>query len=329
MDNLKKLGKVGLLGLSMALTPFALQAAIDGTVNGSDSYTSTFLFDLIDDGGDAHCMASLADPTGCGQLLVSTNNNKVQMALVLPQSLKDNTYGANSTDYAKPGDNFKEQSFKSLTGSDKLKISFDDGAGAVSQLKMDFLHGFGDKEDGPVYKGGFTGEDDSFDDNPANRPSWAIAAATSMGWNYESSNPDGINAPDHFGEGADSPGAGDAALAFWEFAHIYEWEVDDSVFGGTFDISQVSFSSSEDGIHLSPKKGDFNNAFCTPGQPGCGFIPCTPGTPGCPPGGTGPGPGPGPVPVPGTLFLMMLGLGVLIRSKATSFLDKTRSKRRQ
>ena len=135
-----------------------------------------------------------------------------------------------------------------------------------NELAMDFLHGVDDKNDGPVFISGFTGQEDG--PTEAGKPSWAIAAATSMEYNYNASSPDGINAPDHFGEGESSPGAGDPALAFWENTHTYEWEVSESIFqGGTFSIDQVSLVD----IHLSPKRTDFDESppivDCPPNDP--------------------------------------------------------------
>ncbi|MFT4518412.1 MAG: hypothetical protein ACI9JM_000793 [Halioglobus sp.] len=306
MRNISTLKAIGLAALLLA--PLSATAQVNGQANAADGYTAGYAFDLDYNGVDC-----ATNPSDCGTLMVKSSGGTVQMALILPTSLKDNTYGDNSTDY--PGKD-GQQTFKALTGSDKLKIDLNGNL-----LAMDFLHGIGDKDDGPVFISGFTGNEDS--PAPGSEPSWALAAATSMEFNYLASSPDGLNAPAHFGDGADSPGAGDAALAFWEFQHVYEWEVDESIFeNGTFSIEQVSITD----IHLSPKKEDINTdppiEDCPPDDPnGCLPPPnCTPGDPGCTP--------PTDVPLPGTLVLMLMGLAMLTgrrvaRRKAHSTVEVT------
>ena len=295
MDKLNKMKLYGLTALSLLLAPLGAQAQVDGKATAADGYTVGYMFDLGYNG--VNCATNAGD---CGTLMVNDSGGMVQFALILPQSLKDNTYGTNSTDYD-PSAAFKAQAFKDLTGSDKLIVGLNGNT-----LTMDFLQGFASKDDGPVYKSGFTGAESSPTD--ATKPAWALAAATSMEYNYKASNPNGVVAPAHFGTGTNSPGAGDAAMAFWEFQHIYEWKVQESIFkNGSFDISQVGI----DQIHLSPKRIDFDDTPtlepCSPTNPkNCLPDPCTPGTPGCGGGGGG-----GQVPLPGTLVLMLMGLGIL------------------
>ena len=70
---------------------------------------------------------------------------------------------------------------------------------------------------------------------------WAFAAAASLDYTFRQSNPDGIAALGHSGE--NSP-------TFWDFAHVYQWKVEENVLdSGRSDISQVALSD----IYLSPK----------------------------------------------------------------------------
>ena len=106
------------------------------------------------------------------------------VALVLPLTLKDSTYGANvSAGYS--------QTFKNLVGSDKAVFSLEDtGGSAITDLRMDYLHGVPDKEDGPDFQSGFnTGAEGSGDlgkspgDGGINTN--GINAATSMQYNFD------------------------------------------------------------------------------------------------------------------------------------------------
>jgi PEP-CTERM motif len=291
MNTFKKLKTCGLTALALLLAPLGASAAVDGRVDLSDGYSAGYMFDL-GYSGDGACL----NTSDCGTLMVNNSGGMVQFALILPLSLKDNTYA----------DKDSYQKFEQLISSDKLGVTMNG-----KTLYMDFLNGVTDRNSGPVFTSGFTGREDS--PTVASKPTWALAAATSMGYNYSASSPNGVTAPAHFGPGASSPGAGSPALAFWEFQHIYEWKVSESVFqNGTFSINQVSLAE----IHLSPKRADFNGdpdiIPCSPNDPtGCLPPPCTPGTPGC--GGCTPGdPGcPGDVPLPGTLVLLLMGLGIL------------------
>ena len=70
---------------------------------------------------------------------------------------------------------------------------------------------------------------------------WAFAAAASLDYTFRQSNPDGIAALGHSGE--NSP-------TFWDFAHVYQWKVEENVLdSGRSDISQVALGD----IYLSPK----------------------------------------------------------------------------
>ena len=300
MKTLSKMKLIGATALSLMLTPLAASAQVDGSARAGDGYSVGYMFDLNynnDNVGDC-----VADPSDCGTLMVNDSGGMTQFALILPTSLKDNTYGANADGY--------NQKMQQLVGSDKLIMELNGNV-----LAMDFLEGTPDRNDGPTYISGFTGREDSPD--PGDEPSWALAAASSMEYNHNL----GAAAVPHFGEDTDSPIAGDAVYADWEFQHVYEWKVDNSVFNnGTFSIDQVEINE----IHLSPKKEDLTKdppiIVCAPNDPnnclppgtcdpstdpnGC-MEPCDPSTDpnGCQP--------PTDVPLPGTLLLMLMGLGIL------------------
>ena len=296
---MKTLGTPNIIGstaLALALSPLAVNAQVDGVTTASDGYTAGYLFDV--EINNTSCAVDLSD---CGTLMVNDSGGMTQFALILPLSLKDNTYGANADGY--------NQKFSSLTGSDKLIMDLNG-----NELAMDFLNGVTDKDDGPVFESGFTGREDS--PSPGSEPSWALAAATSMEYNYLASNPDGINAPTHFGgKDSDSPVAGDAAFDFWEFQHIYEWKVDNTIWeNGQFSIDQVGITE----IHLSPEKDDFTDnppiIGCTPNDPND----CLPPDPGCDPSTDPNGcqPPPNGVPLPSSVLLMLIGLGLLTGRRA-------------
>jgi hypothetical protein len=121
-----------------------------------------------------------------------------------------------------------------LTGSEMVI------PGNSSQLlAVDFLRGFNDKGIDPAFAGDLSATEDG-----AARADgmhvWAYAAATSMDHKLQRANPDGNDAAS--GVGADS-------ATFWDFEHVYQWEVEENVLDSGCDISQVALSD----IYLSPK----------------------------------------------------------------------------
>lgn len=218
-------------------------------------------------------------------------NGDVSVALILPLSLKDNAYGANSaTGYFS---NSGKQSFKTLTGSDSAAFVLKNSSAAdVTSFTLDFLEGqgIGGSVNGPNFLSGFTGGDLSLS-VPANN---VVGGASSMGFNFDTF---GVSHPELFGDGASSPDPANSAFAAWVFEHTYEFQVKADAFGagGFQNISQIMIAE----VHLSPKKVVGNNKFVVDGD----FIPLSSD--------------PGPVninnPEPGSVTLALTGIvGLLV-----------------
>jgi hypothetical protein len=262
------------LGLTAFLTLGGLvndgQAAsptIDGRFDGVDEgYTNGFAITMVPEGATEPII------TGGEIWTHVAANGDVSVALIVPLSLKDNTYGTTGTvEYGK--DQNKVQKFKELTGSDKISFQLNDAGGAlVTNINLDFLHGLPDKEDGPDFVTGYTG----FDDSPSSAPTNVNGAVSSMGYNFSQfGDPSGASsgtAGYPFEDPSDSPAIAlnpdgsavdyvptNAAFSNWVFEHLYEFQVTAAAFGagGFTSITQIVIDS----IHLSPKKGDLPNSY--------------------------------------------------------------------
>jgi hypothetical protein len=169
----------------------------------------------------------------CSTLMINYYGDSVELALFLHGSARDEKYEADSKDYDPPDQ--KAASTEALSGSAAVN-----SRNTNQSLGIDFLRGFKDKAIDPAFKEELYTEQDSAA-GAGSLHGWAFAAAASADYTSRESNPDGIPMPDGIGE--NSP-------TFWDFAHVYQWEVEENVLdSGKRDISQVALSD----IYLSPK----------------------------------------------------------------------------
>jgi hypothetical protein len=126
MKNLNKLSFYSMAVLALLLSPLFASAAVSGIVYGADNYSN------------AGCGASSGD---CGTLTVNESNGMVQIALMLPESMKA------------PSDE-KQKALNSRL------------------LKKDFLQGM---DEGPVFEKGAAGNATGGDE-----PDWVVAASRSL-----------------------------------------------------------------------------------------------------------------------------------------------------
>ena len=237
-----------MLSALISAETLASSPTIDGHYDASEGYTNGFEVLFWTPNGAAIYAGEF--------WLHQDRSGNVSAALILPLSIKDNTYGDNSS----PG---YDQVFTDLTNSDRANFVFkeDDGGFATSGLGSDGLNldFFKDiSASGPDYVSGFTGEDGS----PSTTPISGALAATSMQYNFD--NTSNAERAAHFGQGKSSPSTGDTSLSFWDFTHAYEFFVPASGFGtdGIDTTSQAAVSSqillAE--IHLSPHMQNFSFA---------------------------------------------------------------------
>ena len=217
---------------SMAtLLAFAANAADDGE-GDADASDGTTINDTSNLGNDlTNCIDLNAD---CSTLMVNYYGESVQFALFRRGALKDISYGADSTAYYPSND--QAHATKDLSSGESSKPD-----NSKQLLGMDFLRGLEAKADDPAFTGEFSGKEDSSAESGGIHD-WSVAAATFMDNNSQISTPHDITLPINFGEGS---------LTFWDFEHVYEWEVEENVLErGKYDSSQLALSH----IYMSPKK---------------------------------------------------------------------------
>jgi len=218
--------KFPLLAAMSFLLAVAASADVDADAgNGStpDSLSS-------ETKGPTTCIDLNAD---CSTLMINYSGDSVEFALFRRESVSDETYATHSADSDSPGQ--QAAPTDALPGNEAIKSD-----NTSRSLGMDFLRGFKDKGIDPAFKD----ELSAVESGAAGAGSihgWAFAAAASLEHTSRQPNPDGIATPGHSGE--NSPN-------FWDFAHVYHWEVEENVLdSGRRDISQVALSD----IYLSPK----------------------------------------------------------------------------
>lgn len=177
--------------------------------------------------GPTTCVDLNAD---CSTLMVNYYGDSVEFALFRRESGNDSMYATGSADDVSP-----DTQAAALPGNEKIKSD-----NTSQLLGIDFLRGFKDKDIDPAFKDEFSAVEDGAA-AAGTMHGWAFAAAASLDYTFRQSNPDGIAALGHSGE--NSP-------TFWDFAHVYQWKVEENVLdSGRSDISQVALSD----IYLSPK----------------------------------------------------------------------------
>jgi hypothetical protein len=203
-------------------------ADVDGNTGVAEVNTISSVSNLAKD--PTSCVDLNAD---CSTLMINYYGDSVELALFRHGSARDEKYEADSKDY--------DPTDQQATPTEALSGSENVNSGNINQsLGIDFLRGFGDNSPDPAFTDGRSAEENGAA-GAGSMHGWAFAAAASMDYKFQQSNPDGIIATTSVGE--DSP-------AFWDFAHVYQWEVEENVLdSGKRDISQVALSD----IYLSPK----------------------------------------------------------------------------
>jgi hypothetical protein len=209
---------------------FLLAAAVSADVDADASNGSTLNSLSTETKDSTTCIDLNAD---CSTLMINYSGDSVEFALFRRESVDDDTYATRSAD----SDSTENQAAPTdaLPGNEAIKSH-----NARQSLAMDFLQGFKDKSIDPAFKDELSAME-SGAAGAGSMHGWAFAAATSLEHTSRQSNPDGIATPGHSGE--NSP-------TFWDFAHVYQWEVEENVLDSSRrDISQVALSD----IYLSPK----------------------------------------------------------------------------
>lgn len=211
------------MSLSLAVTSHA-EAPADASNGGTSGSVSSAA------NGPAPCIDLDAD---CSTLMINYSGDAVEFALFRRESVEEETNGADSTGYAASGEQAAPTG--ELSGNGKVKT------GNSSQLPgVDFLRGFRDRDIDPAFKDAIAAWKDGAT-RDGNMHDWAHAAAASIDYNDQQPSPDGIAAQ------GDSSGN---SPAFWDFAYVYHWAVEENVLdSGRCDISQVALSD----IYLQPK----------------------------------------------------------------------------
>jgi hypothetical protein len=155
----------------------------------------------------------------CSTLMINYYGDSVEFSLFQRASSKGSAYSIDNK----------------LPGGVKVKPDSNE-----QLLGIDFLRGFNTTSDTGAFQGKFS----TRADGPVEARGlhdWTFAAATSMGYSFQQSNPDGIAAPSDLVR---------HALTFWDFEHVYQWQVEENVHeGGRYDLSQLVLSD----IYLSSK----------------------------------------------------------------------------
>ena len=202
------------------LLAVVLTAAADNAPDTAGGNPASVISSL--DSASNLCVDLNAD---CSSLMVNYYGDSVEFSLLQSGSLKGRAYSTH--DKLPDGGKVKPDSNEQMLG-------------------IDFLRGFNTTSDTRAFKGEFsvnTGrpvETSSMHD-------WTFTAATSINYRFQQANPDGIAAPTILARDS---------LTFWDFEHVYQWEVKEDVrHGGRYDLSQVALSN----IYFSSKVNSNSN----------------------------------------------------------------------
>ncbi len=213
---------------------------------------------------------------------VATGTGNVSVALVLPRTLVDNSYGDNAIGWGSSGTKagkgkkakFKKSkakkakfkranrskrgagktgkgghSFRNLLGSDKAQFVFRDGSGNVV---LDFVLDYISEIAGGFASGGVAAGDGRVE---TGNPDHVVSFGTSLEFNLASHPSFTTNSPPTDpSDTYDNPDPAD-----WIFEVIYEFEIDGAAFGGPGGPGLGSFEIPV--VHASPNKLGKNKVF--------------------------------------------------------------------
>ncbi len=203
---------------------------------------------------------------------VAAGTGNVSVALVLPRTLVDNSYGDNAIGWGSSGSSGTKvqkgkkakgkgkkrgagkkgkggHSFRNLLGSDKAQFVFRDGNGDVV---LDFVLDYISEIAGGFASGGVTAGDGRVE---IGNPDYIVSFGTSLGFNLANHLSFTTNSPPTDpADTYDNPDPAD-----WIFDVIYEFEIDGAAFGGPNGPGLGGFEISV--VHASPNKLGKNKVF--------------------------------------------------------------------
>jgi len=185
-------------------------------------------------------------------------NDDLVVALTLPKTLVDNSYGTTAIGWGAAAPSGKNHNFQDLTGSDDARFGFEfvlqgPGDTTLFDVTLDYLHGLGsEKEEPPFVSGNTPGKEFVVTVGDA---AHLVAASTSLAYNWDTF---GDDHPEFFGKDYNSPAAdpdyGNPTLPGWLYEVSYEFQIDGVVFSSVaIDLLDPSFLSMPL-IHASPNK---------------------------------------------------------------------------
>lgn len=234
---------VGLMCILFTGYVYALPV-VDGRFDLSEGYTTGTYLDLF--------VESTGYAPDKGQLWLYQDDTSFDLyvAVILPVTLVDNSYGDNSIGWGGDAPSGKHHNFEDIVGSDGVEFQLlNDIGDTLLQFELDYFSGDGD---------GYVSQIKSVDDGIGDT-TMVTAWATSLEYNF--------NVLDHVLT-ENSPQADteyavvDPAYSEWVFEVVYELRIDGSIFGDN------GFGSMEiPVIHASPNKIGRNKVFPEGGEP--------------------------------------------------------------
>ena len=234
--------------LALAAAPAQATPVADGRFDPSEGYTTQLGIELdIEKGVTGLGGAQLWQHVGAG--------GDVSIALILPVTLVDNSYGIHSIGWGADALSGKHHNFKDLVGSDKAQFVFTDDTGAiVLDFVLDYLAPIGsgwgasvESRDGEILTG-------SADD--------ILAFGTSLDFNLNALGYSQFteNSPEPAIPGEYTPPPPSAPD--WIFEVVYEVQISGDAFGAAeFGGAEIPI------VHASPNKLGKNKVFPVIGKP--------------------------------------------------------------
>ena len=245
---MRRPGLTLLILLAVAASPAQATPVADGRFDPSEGYTTQFEIELdIEKGPMGVAGAQLWQHVAAG--------GDVSIALILPVTLVDNSYGIHSIGWGSDAPSGKHHNFKDLKGSDKAQFVITDDTGAVVlDFVLDYLAAIGpgwgasvESKDGEILTGSagdILGFGTSLDFN-----------LNALGYSQFTEN---SPAPAIPGEYTPPP----PSAPNWIFDVIYEVQISGDAFGpAEFGGVEIPI------VHASPNKLGKNKVYPSIGEP--------------------------------------------------------------